>query len=77
MIIETLFVDLAELLLQFGNKSMYPLPGLRVRRLSRQRPIFHDLDFEFYPLVFLRHGPHAISIVLVRRRTGEIVQRAI
>jgi hypothetical protein len=47
-----LLVDFAQLPLQFRDHLIDALLGLGVRRLSRQVPIFHDLHFEFYSLVF-------------------------
>jgi len=47
-----LLVDLAQFPLQFRDQLIDALLGLGIRRLSRQVPIFHDLHFEFYSLVF-------------------------
>jgi hypothetical protein len=44
-------VDLAELLFQFYNQSVYALRGLG--RLPRQRTVLDDLDCELNTLVFL------------------------
>jgi hypothetical protein len=46
-----LTIDLAKLLFQFGNQSVYALRGLNVGRLPRQRPVLDDLDFEFYSVI--------------------------
>ena len=48
-----LFVDLAELLFQFGNQSVYALRGVSVGRLPRQRTVLDDLDCKHNTLVFL------------------------
>ena len=48
-----LLVDLAQLLFQFGNQTVYALFRDRIsRRLPCKRPVFHDLHFEFHSLGF-------------------------
>jgi hypothetical protein len=52
-------VDLAELLLQFGNQIGYAPPGDVIRyRVSGKSATLHDLRFEFNALAFSTHGTH-------------------